>query len=158
MQSTRRSFLSQSLLALFASVPGFRLCAAEKQKFPGWNPGELDLHFIYTGCGENCFFRLPDGTGVILGRDVRENRKLRDAVAPTDTVLAPVSVPGPTAILPKVASDADLALARALVCAWSRFDQFPGEIVVKTTCGDASTETPVPRPYDRAPFLPLQIL
>ena len=65
MQSTRRSFLSQSLLALFASVPGFRLCAAEKQKFPGWNPGELDLHFIYTGCGENCFFRLPDGTAVL---------------------------------------------------------------------------------------------
>ena len=103
-------------------------------------------------------FRLPDGTGVILGRDVRENKALRNAVAPTDTLVAPVSVPGPTAILPKVASDADLALAQALVCAWSRFDQFAGEIVVKTTCGSSSTETAVPRPYDRAPFLPLQIL
>ena len=76
MQSTRRSFLSQSLLALFASVPGFRLCAAEKQKFPGWNPGELDLHFIYTGCGENCFFRLPDGTAVL--NDVGEFYRPRD--------------------------------------------------------------------------------
>lgn len=79
MQSTRRSFLSQSLLALFASVPGFRLCAAEKQKFPGWNPGELDLHFIYTGCGENCFFRLPDGTAVL--NDVGEFHRAQPQAA-----------------------------------------------------------------------------
>ena len=103
-------------------------------------------------------FRLPDGTGVILGRDVRENRILRHEMKPTDTLVAPVSVPGPTALVPAVASSADLDLVRRLVCAWSRYDQFAGDIVVKTTCGDVSSEAPVPRPYDRAPFLPLQIL
>ena len=103
-------------------------------------------------------FRLPDGTGVILGRDVRENRALRSAVRPSDTLVAPVSVPGPTALVPAVASPADLDLVRSLVCAWSRYDQYAGEIIVKTTCGDSASETPVPRPYDRAPFLPFQIL
>ncbi len=33
--------------------------------YPGWNPGDLDLHFIYTGCGENMFYRLPDGTSIL---------------------------------------------------------------------------------------------
>ena len=32
---------------------------------PKWKPGELELHFIYTGCGENCFYRLPDGTAIL---------------------------------------------------------------------------------------------
>lgn len=32
---------------------------------PPWKPGELELHFIYTGCGENCFYRLPDGTSIL---------------------------------------------------------------------------------------------
>lgn len=103
-------------------------------------------------------FRLPDGTGVILGRDVRENRVLKEAVAPTDTLVAPVTVPGPTAILPKVCSDADLALARQLVCAWSRYDQFNDDITIRTTSNGASTDVKVPRPYSRDPFLPLQIL
>lgn len=25
----------------------------------------MDLHFIYTGCGENMFYRLPDGTSIL---------------------------------------------------------------------------------------------
>lgn len=103
-------------------------------------------------------FRLPDGTGVILGRDVRENKRLRDAYAPTDTLVAPVSVPGPTALIPKVCSPADLERVQRLVCAWSRFDQYPGDITVKVVVNGTPTESSVPRPYDRAPFLPLQIL
>ena len=41
-------------------------------------------------------FRLPDGTGVILGRDASENAALAKACAESDTLVAPVSVPGPT--------------------------------------------------------------
>ena len=42
---------------------------------PPWKPGELELHFIYTGCGENCFYRLPDGTAPRLdNRDAPELR------------------------------------------------------------------------------------
>ena len=103
-------------------------------------------------------FRLPDGTGVILGRDVQENRTLAAAVAPTDTLVAPVSVPGPTAILPRVASDADLDRAAQLVCAWSRYDKFPSDITVKIVSGGTTREVSVPRPYARDPFLPLQVL
>ena len=103
-------------------------------------------------------FRLPGGTGVILGRDVRENRTLQRALVPTDTLVAPVSVPGPTAIIPKVADPADLDLAARLVCAWSRYDQFPGDVIVKFVTGSTQIERKIPRPYDRAPFLPLQIL
>ena len=65
MPSSRRDFLRRALAATFAAAPGFRLLAGEKRLYPGWKPGELDLHFIHTGCGENCFFRLPDGTAVL---------------------------------------------------------------------------------------------
>ena len=103
-------------------------------------------------------FRLPDGTGVILGRNVQENRTLAAAAAPTDTLVAPVSVPGPTAILPHVASAADLDRAAQLVCAWSRYDRFPSDITVKIVSGGMTREVSVPRPYARDSFLPLQVL
>ena len=35
------------------------------KKYPGWRPGEMDLHFIYTGRGENAFYMLPDGTTMV---------------------------------------------------------------------------------------------
>ena len=102
-------------------------------------------------------FRLPDGTGVILGRDAAENRLLADRRAPSDTLVAPVSVPGPTALLPHVASETDLDIATRIVCAWSRFDCFSGEITVKVVSDATTTERVVPRPYLRDPFLPFQL-
>ena len=36
-----------------------------EETYPGWKPGEMDLHFVYTGCGENMFYRLPDGTSIL---------------------------------------------------------------------------------------------
>jgi len=102
-------------------------------------------------------FRLPDGTGVILGRDAAENRQLAARRAPSDTLVAPVSVPGPTALLPRVASATDLDAAARLVCAWSRFDSFSGDITVKIIADAMTTERTIPRPYARAPFLPLQL-
>ena len=102
-------------------------------------------------------FRLPDGTSVILGRDANENRLLAARRTPSDTLVAPVSVPGPTALLPRVASAADLDAATRLVCAWSRFDSFSGDITVKIVAGATTAERAIPRPYDRDPFLPFQI-
>ncbi len=32
----------------------------------GWNPGELQVHFIYTGVGESMFYIFPDGTTLLL--------------------------------------------------------------------------------------------
>ena len=33
--------------------------------YPGWKPGEMDLHFVYTGRGENMFYIFPDGTTMV---------------------------------------------------------------------------------------------
>ncbi len=103
-------------------------------------------------------FRLPDGTGVILGRDARDNKLLKDVSVPTDTLVAPVTVPGPTALIPKLRSDADLDLVRQIVCAWGRYDQFPHDITVRVTSNGSSSDAKVPRPYAREGFLNMQIL
>ena len=62
-------------------------------------------------------FRLPDGTSVILGRDREENSVLRGEGG---TVVCFPDRPGPTALLPSVKSESDLAIAREIVRAWSR--------------------------------------
>ena len=62
-------------------------------------------------------FRLPDGSSVILGRNRDENAVLS---AEKGAVIAIDGVPGPTALVPVVKSDADLELARGIVRAWSR--------------------------------------
>ncbi|MCQ2368812.1 MAG: hypothetical protein MJ109_07395, partial [Kiritimatiellae bacterium] len=93
-------------------------------------------------------FRLPDGTGVILGRDQEENAILKAETC--GVVVAPKSVPGPTALLPNVRSEADLELARNLVCAYSKYDKFEGDI-------ELTDGVKVPRPYSRDPFKAFQI-
>ena len=93
-------------------------------------------------------FRLPDGTGVVLGRDRKENALLRTKSA-LGAVLAPVNVPGPTALIPEIKSESDAALARELVAAYSRYDRLQGDVIV--------SGVPVPRPYDRGRFKSMQI-
>ena len=71
-------------------------------------------------------FRLPGGTSVILGRDGRENQLLKGVFADSPAALGahPEIIvpnrPGPTALLPNLASPDDLELARALVAAYVR--------------------------------------
>ena len=103
-------------------------------------------------------YRLPDGTSVILGRDAHENALLKSAFRPGDTMLAPISVPGPTALIPRLMSTEDLSRAQRLVCAFSRHDRFNGEIAVRTINADGACDCQVSRPYDRTPFLPYQLL
>ena len=91
-------------------------------------------------------FRLPDGTSVLLGRDARENAILQGE---RGTIVAPVNVPGPTALLPRVCSDADFELAKGIVCAYSRFDRLNGDVVLNVG--------QVPRPYDREMFRSFQV-
>jgi hypothetical protein len=100
-------------------------------------------------------FRLPDGSGVILGRNSEENRQLRDLKASSRcktfdlTLLAPVNVPGPTALLPAVKSVSDYELAKELVCAYSRYDRLIGDVALNVGS--------VPRPYNREKFKEWQI-
>jgi predicted subunit of tRNA(5-methylaminomethyl-2-thiouridylate) methyltransferase len=103
-------------------------------------------------------FRLPGGSSVILGRDSADNKKLETVRVESDTLLAPISVPGPTAIIPEVNDPEDIHLASKIVCAWSKFDRFKGDaITVKVIKGDFHDEVKVTPPYSREPHLEYQI-
>lgn len=68
MESTRRTFLQACAAAGILGPLGWHGCVSAPQAgdiYPGWKPGEMDLHFVYTGCGENMFYRLPDGTSIL---------------------------------------------------------------------------------------------
>ena len=87
-------------------------------------------------------FRLPDGSGVILGRDGKENAKLKEIAASLTTgtsrfllLTPPQGLVGPTALLPELKSVADRELAEGIVRAWCR--------------GTAET--------DRTPYKPYQL-
>jgi len=77
MKFDRRQFLEMVLAS--AAYTGFQGCASLGEigdVYPGWRPGDLDLHFVYTGCGENIFYRLPDGTAIL--NDTGEFYRPRD--------------------------------------------------------------------------------
>lgn len=97
-------------------------------------------------------FRLPDGSGVILGRDRNDNAILKEEGA-NGMVVAPVNCPGPTALVPEVKSEGDLGLAAELVCAYSKCDRLEGDVVLRV--GERTVA--VPRPYDRTKFKEFQI-
>ena len=62
---TRRSMLSG--MTAFAAFPVIGGAAkAFVGGLPRWKAGELEIHFIQTGVGEQTFFRLPDGTTMLL--------------------------------------------------------------------------------------------
>ncbi|MCQ2390289.1 MAG: twin-arginine translocation signal domain-containing protein [Kiritimatiellae bacterium] len=72
---SRRHFLTAAAAAgcsagYTATTPGERLVPVPNAPENGsplrvWRPGELELHFIYTGCGESMFYRFPDGTAMV---------------------------------------------------------------------------------------------
>ena len=62
---SRRGFLGLcGGAAAYAAMPA--LGVDEASVYPGWRPGELDIHFIRTGVGEQTFFIMPDGTTMLL--------------------------------------------------------------------------------------------
>lgn len=64
---TRRGFISTSLAAFAGMAAGRALAdGTPGRKYPGWKPGEFDIHFIHTGTGEQTFFIFPDGTTMLL--------------------------------------------------------------------------------------------
>lgn len=74
----RREFIEMVMAsAAFTGFRGYAGLADEVGRpYPGWRPGDLDLHFVYTGCGENIFYRLPDGTAIL--NDTGEFYRPRD--------------------------------------------------------------------------------
>lgn len=99
-------------------------------------------------------FRLPDGTGVILGRDRSDNARLKSE-KDLGVVIAPVNCPGPTALIPEIKSSGDYALAMELVSSYSKYDRLSGDIIIKNFTDDIAQA--VPRPYNREKFKEFQI-
>lgn len=60
----RRTFLEVTAGA--AGTVFSPLFADPIRTLPPWRPGEMDIHFIYTGVGENTFHIYPDGTTMLL--------------------------------------------------------------------------------------------
>ena len=84
----RREFIKGGSVAAITALGGFRAAFAADagETLPAWRPGELELHFIYTGCGENMFYRLPDGTAIL--------NDTGDAYRPKDVAYTPL-LPSP---------------------------------------------------------------
>ena len=63
----RRDFLKNAAAFGALAATGIARGASNEvgKPYPGWKPGEMDIHFVYTGCGENMFYRLPDGTAIL---------------------------------------------------------------------------------------------
>lgn len=99
-------------------------------------------------------FRLPDGTGVILGRDRSDNARLKSE-KDLGVVIAPVNCPGPTALIPEIKSSGDYALTLELVSSYSKYDRLCGDIIIKNFTDDIAQA--VPRPYNRVKFKEFQI-
>ena len=69
----RRDFLRTSALAGAACMIDWQTAFAKGTKdklvgrpWPGWKPGQLQVHFIYTGVAESAFYIMPDGTTMLL--------------------------------------------------------------------------------------------
>ena len=65
---SRREFVRSAgaFGTLLALPTGCRTADCVGRAYPGWNPGELDIHFIHTGVGEQTFLIFPDGTTMLL--------------------------------------------------------------------------------------------
>ena len=53
----RRDFLRNATAFGALSAVGIAQGSSAEvgRPYPGWRPGEMDLHYVYTGCGENMF-------------------------------------------------------------------------------------------------------
>lgn len=88
-KQTRRDFIencSKGAGVLLLSTACADTFSAEKQGEPdkqpevgkplaSWQEGWLDLHFIYTGVGENMFYIYPDGTTMVLDASDRPSNQ-----------------------------------------------------------------------------------
>ena len=86
MTFSRRDFLVDSFAVAAVGAAGGCVMRGNAVgcTYPGWKPGEMDIHFIHTGTSENTFFIFPDGTTMLLDCGHVKKRKpgYADALPP----------------------------------------------------------------------------
>ena len=75
MNLSRRNFLSGSAATALFGVTGGCASLCGEERYPGWKPGELDIHLIHTGQAESTFMIFPDGTTMLVDCGYVEERK-----------------------------------------------------------------------------------
>ena len=93
-------------------------------------------------------FRIGPSTKVIVGRNKRENQDLQALAGRGDTLIRPVGVPGPTALVPGGAERPEMETAAAITAAYSDVEE-GGRAEVRL--GDVDGETILavsPRPKE----------
>ena len=82
----RRDFIKNGAFAAIGVAGCARWCRSVApcvgEAYPGWRAGELDIHFINTGVGEQTFFIFPDGTTMLLDCGDHYSQKFADDVVP----------------------------------------------------------------------------
>ena len=64
---SRLAISRRGFRGLGAGAAGVAACGCwGGRTYPGWRKGEMDIHFIHTGVGEQTFFMFPDGTTMLL--------------------------------------------------------------------------------------------
>ena len=86
---SRRSFIRNAAGAWagFTALRWKAACAhpAVGRPWRGWKPGEFQVHFIYTGLGEQQFLIFPDGTSMLLDcGDYWSGERFATPVLPSD--------------------------------------------------------------------------
>lgn len=84
-------------------------------------------------------FRLPGGAKCVAGRDVRDNRFLKECLQPQDVLICTVNVPGPTLLLTGGAGDSDIEMACGM-CAQYGDHGDRTEVAVRVQTGEQSVE------------------
>jgi len=75
----RRAFIASGAAALALGPAGCQSRSCVGHSLPDWRQGELDIHFIHTGVGEQTFFIFPDGTTMLLDcGDTHHEKYMKD--------------------------------------------------------------------------------
>ncbi len=80
-----------------------------------------DIQFLKVGR----HFRLGSGKKVVVGRDERENRVLNNLATASDTLIQPVTIPGPTVIIVQGGTTEDIEIASGLCARYSDGKNLP---------------------------------
>ena len=76
---TRRDFIASGVAAATVDSTERLQLSCVGRVLPPWRKGELDIHFIHTGVGEQTFFIFPDGTTMLLDcGDTHHEKYMRD--------------------------------------------------------------------------------